>query len=40
MSCHDGVTAINILRNGGTIAMIANSALLDPDGSLKGISPY
>lgn len=39
MSCHDGVTAINILRNGGTIAMIANPALLDPDGSLKGTLP-
>jgi mono/diheme cytochrome c family protein len=39
MSCHDGVTAVNILRNGGTIAMVANPALLDPDGSLKGTLP-
>jgi len=37
MSCHDGVTAVNILRNGGAIAMVSTSpALLDPDGSLKG----
>ena len=39
MSCHDGVTAVNILRNGGTISMVANPALLDPDGSLKGTLP-
>lgn len=39
MSCHDGVTAINILRNSGSIAMIANATKLDPDGSLKGILP-
>lgn len=36
MSCHDGVTAINILRSGDSIAMVANPGLLDPDGSLKG----
>jgi hypothetical protein len=39
MSCHDGVTAVNILRNSGAIAMVANPALLDPDGSLKGTLP-
>lgn len=36
MSCHDGVTAINVLRNGDTIAMVTNANRLDPDASLKG----